>query len=291
MAPADQPRNPLVTWLSALRGCRSTESVETARLQDFSAAQIRAIMRETVRQWIVARRRAVATGPEMTLSTMSNIRTPIRMRLPIPDRDKIDLGLPVCTLDVNQVAIRPTYHLRPELRGLTSLEYNYFERRTIELCVTPETAIEIGGGASTSAIGSLAYQRISKSELFKTRPASTVLDLSVEDADELWSDVRESLWPGVSTGSMRRNQEADVTQLFFHIVCSSMVANAAFVTLDGNFLDRASELRARYGITVGSPNHVWDTFAPRYSLISPTELDVDRLLGQQQTFFQTLRST
>ena len=33
---------------------------------------------------------------------MSIIRTPIRMRLPIPDRDKADLGLPVCTLDVNQ---------------------------------------------------------------------------------------------------------------------------------------------------------------------------------------------
>lgn len=221
---------------------------------------------------------------------MSIIRPPIRMRLPIPDRDKVDLGLPVCTLDVNQVAIRPTYHRRPELRGLACLEYNYFERRTIELCVTPETAVEIGG-SSTSAIGSLAYQRISKSELFKARPASTVLDLSEQDADELWSDVRESLWPGVSTGALRRNQEADVTQLFFHIVCSSMVANAAFVTLDGNFLDRASDLRSRYGITVASPNLAWDTFAPRYSLVAPTELDVERMLDQEQVFFKGLRLT
>jgi hypothetical protein len=36
------------------------------------------------------------------------------MRLPIPDREKVDLGLPVCTLDVNQIAIRPTYHLKTD---------------------------------------------------------------------------------------------------------------------------------------------------------------------------------
>jgi hypothetical protein len=148
---------------------------------------------------------------------MSIIRTPIRMRLPIPDRDKVDLGLPVCTLDVNQVAVRPTYHLRPEMRGLVSLEYNYFERRTIELCVTPETAVEIGDRSTAGGIGSLAYQRFSKSELFKARPASTVLDLSTEEADELWSDVCDSLWPDLSTGGLRRNQEADVTQLFFQV--------------------------------------------------------------------------
>lgn len=222
---------------------------------------------------------------------MSIIRPPIRMRLPIPERDKVDLGLPVCTLDVNQVAIRPTYHRRPDLRGLACLEYNYFEQRTIELCVTPETAVEITQGVDTSSLGSAAFQRIRKSELFKARPASTVLDLSANEADELWSDVRESLWPGVSTGSLLRNQVGDVSQLFFHIVCSSMVANSAFVTLDRNFLDRASDLHARYGITVLSPNVTWDTFAPRYFLVAPSESDVDRLLGQQQTFFAKLRST
>jgi hypothetical protein len=222
---------------------------------------------------------------------MSIIRRPIGMRLPIPDRDKVDLGLPVCTLDVNQIAIRPTYYLRTELRGLVSLEFNYFERRTVELCVTPETAVEIGGGLPTTAIGSLAYQRISKSELFKARPASSVLDLTTEDADELWSDVRESLWPGLSANSMRRNQAADVTQLFFHIVCSSMVAHAAFVTLDNNFLNRASDLLHRYGITVTSPNQAWCSFAHRYSLVEPSETDIDSLLDQQRTFFDTLRST
>jgi hypothetical protein len=213
------------------------------------------------------------------------------MRLPIPDREKVDLGLPVCTLDVNQIAIRSTYHLNADLRGLVSLEFNYFEQRTVELCVTPETAVEIGADSSTGAIGSRAYQRFSKSQLFKARPASTVLDLTTEDADELWSDVGHSLWPGLSTSVINRNQAADVTQLFFHIVCSSMVANAAFVTLDKNFLNRAPDLRARYGITVASPNDAWNNFAPKYSLVEPTDSDIDSLLDQQRTFFGRLRST
>jgi hypothetical protein len=213
------------------------------------------------------------------------------MRLPIPDREKVDLGLPVCTLDVNQIAIRPTYYMRTDLRGLVSLEYNYFEQRAVELCVTPETAVEIAAGSSTGVVGSLAYQRFSKSQLFKARPASTVLDLTMEDADELWSDVGHSLWPELSTNAMSPNQAADVTQLFFHIVCSSMVANAAFVTLDKNFLNRAPDLRGRYGITVASPNDAWSNFAPKYSLVEPTDSDIHKLVDQQRTFFGSLRST
>jgi hypothetical protein len=58
-----------------------------------------------------------------------------------------------------------------------------------------------------------------------------------------------------------------------------MVANAAFVTLDNNFLNRAPALHSRYGITVASPNLAWDSFAPRYSLVEPTELDA----GIQET--------
>jgi hypothetical protein len=222
---------------------------------------------------------------------MSINRPAIRMRLPIPDRDKVDLSLPAFTLDVNQVAIRPTYHQRPDLRGLACLEFNYFEQRMVELCVTPETAAEIAQGVETSSLGAAAFQRICKSELFKARPASTVLDLSTDEADDLWSDVRESLWPGVSTGALARNQVADVTQLFFHVVCSSMVANSAFVTLDRNFLDRAADLQTRYGISVLSPNDTWATFSPRYSLVTPTESDVNRFLDEQQKFFAGLRSS
>jgi hypothetical protein len=161
----------------------------------------------------------------------------------------------------------------------------------VELCVTPETAVEIDADSSTDAIGSRAYERFSKSQLFKARPASTVLALTTEDADDLWSDVGHSLWPGLSTNVMSQNQAADVTQLFFHIVCSSMVANAAFVTLDGNFLNRANSLRTRYGITVASPNDAWNNFAPKYSLVEPNERDIDSLLQQQQSFFRGLRST
>jgi hypothetical protein len=82
--------------------------------------------------------------------------------------------------------------LQTDLRGLVSLEYNYFEQRTIE----------IAAGSSTGVVDSMAYQRFGKSQLFKARPASTVLDLTTEDADELWSDVGHSLWSGLSTHGM-----------------------------------------------------------------------------------------
>lgn len=213
------------------------------------------------------------------------------MRLPIPDRDKIDLGLPACTLDVNQIAIQPAYPNRPELRGLACLEYNYFERRTIELCVTPEAQVEIAQGLASSSLGNSAYRRFKKTELFKARPASTILDLSDGEADELWSDVSESIWPGLSTGTMTRNQVGDVNQIFFHVVCSSMVANSAFVTLDTDLLRRASDLRARYGVTVLTPNDTWNRFAPSYGLATPDDAEIDQLLNDQREFFSRLRST
>lgn len=222
---------------------------------------------------------------------MSTNRPRILMLLPIPDRDKVDLGLPLCTLDVNQVAIRPNFHLRPALRGLANLEYNYFEQRSVELCVTPETALEISQGTSVNSLGHAAYNRISKSELFKARPASTILNLTQQDADELWTDLRCSLWPGIQERRLLRNQISDIHQLFFHIVCSSTVANAAFVTLDDNFLKRAPELNKRYGATVLSPNATWDTFMPRYNLVTPSDKQIDLLLGEQRGFFSGLRSS
>ena len=82
-----------------------------------------------------------------------------------------------------------------------------------------------------------------------------------------------------------------MNQLFFHVVCSSMVANAAFVTLDRNFLDRAAGLHSRYGVTVLSPNETWDIFAPRYSLVTPTEVEMHRLVNQHEAFFRSLRTT
>src|SRR5687767_8233967 len=208
---------------------------------------------------------------------MAIYRPSLKMRLPIPDREKVDLGLPTCTLDVNQIAIRPAYHQRPELRGLACLEYNYFQLRSVELCVTPEAQAEISQGLASTSLGNAAYQRFKKTELFKARPASTVLDLSDHEADELWSDISESVWPGLSTGHLTRNQVGDVNQMFFHVVCSSMVANSAFVTLDGDFLRRASDLRARYGVAVLTPNDTWNRFAPSYGLTLPDEAEIDDL--------------
>src|SRR5689334_3245216 len=94
------------------------------------------------------------------------------LRLPVPDREKIDLVLPQFTLDVNQIALKRPSTRPPAMTGLAYLEYQYFERQTVELCVTPEAAREIAQGTPVNSLGQTAYHRIRKSELFKARPPS-----------------------------------------------------------------------------------------------------------------------
>ena len=77
--------------------------------------------------------------------------------------------------------------------------------------------------------------------------------------------------------------------MFFHIACNSLVANAAFVTSDGNFLNRSGRLHQRYGITVLGPNSAWQEFAPRYALVEPAPDDISRLAADQQHFFGAIR--
>ena len=65
------------------------------------------------------------------------------LKFPVADRNTVDLKLPTFTLDVNQIPVRPPAQRTPGLRGLGSLEWNYFECHTVELCVTPEAQVEI----------------------------------------------------------------------------------------------------------------------------------------------------
>lgn len=57
----------------------------------------------------------------------------ILTRLPIPDRDKIDLTLPAFTLDVNQIALKEPQALPPNMHGLVCLEYHYFAAGAVRL--------------------------------------------------------------------------------------------------------------------------------------------------------------
>ena len=79
--------------------------------------------------------------------------------------------------------------------GLGYLEYEYFEARAVELCVTPAAALEIANGIPVSSLGQTAYNRIQKCELLKARPASTMLALTDAEANHLWSDITTQLWP------------------------------------------------------------------------------------------------
>ena len=93
------------------------------------------------------------------------------MIIPQLERDKINLDLPIFTLDVNQVALKNPNQWLPSMQGLAPLEWNYFGVSSVELCVTPETAFEITKNQSLSSLPFTAYQRFKKTEFFKSRPA------------------------------------------------------------------------------------------------------------------------
>jgi hypothetical protein len=208
-------------------------------------------------------------------------------RLPIPDRDKVNLELPSFTLDVNQIALRPPLDRGTNRLGLGFLEYHYLEEASVELCVTPETAAEISRGA----VGRTAYDRIRKTQLFKARPSSTSLLLTDEEADELWTDIRSVLWPNVTDVDLAPGHRSDVTQIFFHTVCSSAVANSVFVTLDQDILRFGGALRGRYGIEVMTPNDAWSYSQREYRLRQPDSSSVERTWREQIELLDILRES
>lgn len=108
------------------------------------------------------------------------------MILPTLGRAKINYGLPTLTLDVNQIALKDPYVWPPEMNGLSQLEWNYFQKRTVELCVTPQTPAEITQGTLIRSLGNVAYNRFQKSQLFKSRPSGTTLTLTEQESNALW---------------------------------------------------------------------------------------------------------
>jgi len=210
--------------------------------------------------------------------------------LPIPDGDKVNLTLPTFTLDVNQIPVRPPASRSPELWGLGCLEWNYFEPHTVELCITPETPWEIAKGAELESLGWSAYQRMQKTQFFKQRPSGTTLSLSEQESNELWMDMRHTLWPTVADAALTGQQRGDVSQIFFHAVSSGSTGlNSAYVTQDSNFVERADQLYKLYGVTVLTSNEAWNSYQPRYSLVTPTTSQIDDLWVRQQELLLRLR--
>jgi hypothetical protein len=206
-------------------------------------------------------------------------------RLPIPDREKVNLDLPSFTLDVNQIALKSPFDRGPDRLRLGFLEYHYMEEASVELCVTPETTSEISRGN----MGHSAYARMRKTELFKARPSTTSLILSDEEADELWTDIRATMWPSVLDSNLTPSHRSDVTQVFFHTVCSSAVANSAFVTLDHDILRCGGELRRRYGIAVMTPSDAWSYSEREYRLRQPESSSMDRVWREQLELLDAFR--
>lgn len=199
------------------------------------------------------------------------------------ERDKIDYKLPTFTLDVNQLA------LKKWPPGLPELEWNYFNIGNVELCVTPETSEEIMRGVSPSSWGSIAYDRLQKSMLFKSRPPGTTLSLTSQESNIVWQGIKEIVFPQINESQFTFNQRSDVTQVFFHTVASGSVMNSAFITNDNDIYNHRTELRDSLGITVLHALEAWEQYQPKYDLYKPKEKDIQNLLENQEAYFKRLR--
>ena len=214
----------------------------------------------------------------------------MKIKYPLQNRNTVNLALPSFTLDVNQIPIKAPVDRDKKLQGLAGLEFNYFECGKVELCVTPETQIEITKGISIGSLGSAAYQRFLKTELYKRRPAEAVLQLTNAEANDLWCDMRNVLWPTTKSNDLIPRQIADVNQMFYHAVSSGSTAdNSVFVTLDRNFLGHSDTLYGRYGVTVLDPNTAWGTYQRRYNLQAPSTSQEDNLWNNQQKLFSSIQ--
>jgi hypothetical protein len=211
------------------------------------------------------------------------------MILRLLERGKINYHLPTLTLDVNQIALKDPHTWPREMNGLAEFEWNYFELKKVELCITPQTPDEITQETLPSALGTVAYSRFQKSQLFKSRPPGTTLSLMDQEANTLWKGTRLILWPTVDDACLTPNQRADVNQVFFHTVASGSLENSAFISIDQNFHYHAGELNSELGITILTPAEAWEQYQPAFDLYTPNDEEIKFLWDQQQLLFQHLR--
>ncbi len=211
------------------------------------------------------------------------------MILDVLAKKKIDYRIPVFTLDVNQVALKDPNLWPPQMDGLAELEYNYFNNQRVELCVTPETSWEIAKDTPVSSLGTIAYARFQKSELFKLRPPGTILDLSGDEPNMLWNGIRHILFPSVTDELLTRNQIADISQMFYHSTASGSISNSAFLTADENFHAHSDELKEKLGIQVMYPKQAWNDFYEPYNLYRPEKSEIDYMIKEQREYLRRLR--
>ncbi len=211
------------------------------------------------------------------------------MKLPIPDRRKIDLGKPVYTLDVNLVALKQPWEL-PQLDGLAELEFSYFRDQSVELCVTPQTTGEIMAGTALSELGSTALARVRKSEWFKARPPGSTIYFDDSQANEVFVDLRWTLWPTVTDECISTNQLNDVAQVYFHLIGTGGAHAATFLTNDGNFHRHAGPLQDRFGIRVSTPTDAWSACRSEYGLHEPTSGEIQDLWMDEGEYLRFLES-
>ena len=137
------------------------------------------------------------------------------MLLEVLERDKINYELPILTLDTGQIVLKDPSRWPPQMSGLGQLEWNYFKVPKVELCVTPQVPIEITQGTDIASLGSTAYNRFQKSQLFKSRPPRATLSLSEEESNKLLTGIRRILWPTASELTVNQIGDVNYYKCFF----------------------------------------------------------------------------
>lgn len=116
------------------------------------------------------------------------------------------------------------------------------------------------------------------------------MDLSDDEANRLWTGTRQMLFPTVADDVLTGNQIHDVNQLVFHSISSGSLSNSAFVTNDGAFHRAKNDIANELGVTILRPSEAWEEYQPTYSLVSPSDADVQSLWARQQALFTQIRS-
>jgi len=108
------------------------------------------------------------------------------------------------------------------------------------------------------------------------------MSLNEQQASELWRDVRGTLWPSVRDANLTGRQRADVSQLYFHTIANSLITDAVYITGDNNFLSRADEIYAKFGVVTDTATATWTQYAPKYGLYQPTDIELSTFLHDQR---------
>ena len=195
-------------------------------------------------------------------------------------KDRI-IEKPMITLDIKLVVFRHPSTWPASMNGLVQLEYNYFELKNIEICVTPHAVVKVIKKQSIPSLGFELYKKIHKCKFYKNKPDQDTLTLNRCESNELWLKIRNLLWSEVDDNNLSYNQKLNITQFYFHSIISGCSSQSFFLTIDNHFHQLTSMLYSELNICVMNPQQAWTKYQTEYNLYVPDEKDINWMWQHQ----------